>query len=208
VPPVSTETPCPAPRSCSATTCAPADGAALALAERVGLRDAQRDRLAGDDVHERPALLAGEDGRVELLRVLARLRIMPPRAPPSVLWIVVVTTSACGTGDGCTPAATSPAKWAMSTMSSAPTASAISRKRAKSRNRGYADQPAMMSFGRRSSARRATSSMSTSESSSRTWYGTMSYRRPERLIFMPCVRWPPCGSARPMIVSPGCSSAW
>ena len=63
-------------------------------------------------------------------------RIIPPRAPPSVLWIVVVTTSAWGTGLGCSPAATSPAKCAMSTMSSAPTESAISRKRGKSSWRG------------------------------------------------------------------------
>ena len=27
-------------------------------------------------------------------------RIRPPRGPRSVLWVVVVTTSACGTGDG------------------------------------------------------------------------------------------------------------
>src|SRR4051794_40067066 len=43
------------------------DRALLALAEGVGLGDAQRDRLAGDDVLERAALLAGEDGRVDLL---------------------------------------------------------------------------------------------------------------------------------------------
>ena len=47
----------------------------------------------------------------------ARLvRITPPRGPPSVLCVVVVTTSACGTGLGCSPAATRPAKCAMSTM--------------------------------------------------------------------------------------------
>ena len=63
-------------------------------------------------------------------------RIMPLRGPPSVLWIVVVTTSACGTGFGCSPAATRPAKWAMSTISRAPTASAICRKAAKSSCRG------------------------------------------------------------------------
>ena len=33
----------------------------------------------------------------------SRQRIMPLRGPPSVLWIVVVTTSAYGTGLGCTP---------------------------------------------------------------------------------------------------------
>ena len=66
----------------------------------------------------------------------SRQRIMPLRGPQSVLWIVVVTTSACGTGFGCSPAATSPAKCAMSTISLAPTESAISRKAAKSSWRG------------------------------------------------------------------------
>ena len=46
---------------------------------------------------------------------------MPPRGPRSVLWVVVVTKSACGTGLGCTPPATRPAMWAMSTISGAPT---------------------------------------------------------------------------------------
>ncbi len=60
-------------------------------------------------------------------------RMIPARGPPRVLWVVVVTTSApCSTGLAWMPAATSPAKWAMSTISSAPTSSAISRKRAKS----------------------------------------------------------------------------
>ena len=36
------------------------------------------------------------------------------------MWVVVVTKSAYGIGFGCSPAATSPAKWAMSTNSSAP----------------------------------------------------------------------------------------
>ena len=66
----------------------------------------------------------------------SRQRIMPLRGPQRVLWIVVVVTSAYGTGLGCSPAATSPAKWAMSTISLAPTASAISRNAAKSRWRG------------------------------------------------------------------------
>src|SRR5690606_42036804 len=62
--------------------------------------------------------------------------------PPNVLCVVVVTTSAYGTGFGCSPAATRPAKWAMSTMSLAPTESAMRRNSAKSSCRGYADQPA------------------------------------------------------------------
>src|SRR4029453_18394615 len=60
-----------------------------------------------------------------------------------------------------------------------------------------------MSFGRASWAMRSTASMSISDVSCETSYGAMSYSRPDTLIFMPCVRWPPWGSARPMIVSPG-----
>ena len=61
---------------------------------------------------------------------------MPPRGPRSVLCVVVVTMSASGTGEGCTPAATRPAMCAMSTISAAPTLSAISRNFAKSSMRG------------------------------------------------------------------------
>ena len=63
--------------------------------------------------------------------------MMPARGPVSVLCVVLVTTSQYGTGLGCTPAAMSPAMWAMSAMSSAPHSSAISRKAAKSMVRGY-----------------------------------------------------------------------
>ena len=92
-------------------------GALLALLEDVGLGDLERDRLAGDDVLERAALLAREHGGVDLLGELLAARIKPARGPPSVLCIVDVTTSAYGTGLGCRPAATRPAKWAMSTIS-------------------------------------------------------------------------------------------
>ena len=61
---------------------------------------------------------------------------MPPRGPRSVLWVVVVTNSACGTGLGCSPAATSPAMCAMSAMTTAPHASAARRTAAKSMMRG------------------------------------------------------------------------
>ncbi len=63
-------------------------------------------------------------------------RIMPPRGPARVLWVVEVVTWANGTGLGCSPAATRPAKWAMSTMSSASTSSAMARNAAKSSWRG------------------------------------------------------------------------
>jgi glycine hydroxymethyltransferase len=81
----------------------------------------------------------------------------------------VVTTWACGTGEGCRPAATRPAKCAMSTRRYAPTSSAIRRKAAKSSCLGYADQPAMIILGRCSLASRSTSSMSTRWSASETW---------------------------------------
>ena len=60
----------------------------------------------------------------------------PPRGPRSVLWVVEVTTSACGTGLGWSPAATSPAMCAMSTISFAPASRAISAKTSKSMMRG------------------------------------------------------------------------
>ena len=37
------------------------------------------------------------------------VRMRPPRGPRSVLWVVVVTTCACGNGEGWAPPATSPA---------------------------------------------------------------------------------------------------
>src|SRR5206468_556941 len=64
-------------------------------------------------------------------------RIIPPRGPRSVLCVVVVTICACGTGDGYTPPATSPAKCAMSTTNTAPTSSATARIAAKSTTRAY-----------------------------------------------------------------------
>lgn len=104
-----------------------------------------------------------------LAKSVPRARMMPPRGPPSVLWVVEVTTSAYGTGLACSPAATRPAKWAMSTHRYAPTSSAIRRNSAKSSSRGYADQPAMITFGRCSLASRSTSAMSTRPDASSTW---------------------------------------
>ncbi len=64
---------------------------------------------------------------------VSRETMKPERGPPIVLCTVDETTSAYGTGDGCSPAATRPAKCAMSTQSFAPTSSAIARNAAKSR---------------------------------------------------------------------------
>ena len=58
-------------------------------------RLAEADGLGGDDVLQRAALGAGEDGGIDPFgqhRVLVRIR--PPRGPRRVLWVVVVTTSA------------------------------------------------------------------------------------------------------------------
>ncbi len=96
-------------------------------------------------------------------------RMMPPRGPPRVLWVVEVTTSACSTGLGCSPAATRPAKCAMSTHRYASTSSAIRRNSAKSSLRGYADQPAMITLGLCSLASFSTSAMSTRPVAGSTW---------------------------------------
>ena len=40
-----------------------------------------------------------------------------------------------------------------------------------------------------------------------TPYCTLRKNAPVIDTFQPCVRWPPCGSAMPMTVSPGFSSA-
>ena len=57
------------------------------------------------------------------------IRIIPPRGPRSVLWVVVVTIWAYFTGLSSKPAAIRPAGWAMSTINKAPTSSAILRMR-------------------------------------------------------------------------------
>ena len=84
--------------------------------------------------------------------------MIPPRGPRRVLWVVEVTTCACGTGFGYTPAAISPATWAMSTNRYAPILSAMARKRAQSTTCEYAENPATTIFGLCSSASRSTSS--------------------------------------------------
>ncbi len=92
------------------------------------------------------------------LACFALLTKNPPRGPRSVLCVVDVTTSACGTGLGCTPPATSPAMCAMSTMSTASTSRAMPPNASKSMIRGYALAPATISFGRSRFAISRTSS--------------------------------------------------
>jgi hypothetical protein len=66
----------------------------------------------------------------------SRQTMMAPRGPRRVLCVVVVTTSAWGTGFGYAPPAERPMKWDASTHRSAPTSSAIRRNAAKSMVRG------------------------------------------------------------------------
>ena len=83
------------PSSASASTCAFFDYLFLIGLEFRLQRLAEAYGLGGDDVHERTALRAGEDGLVDCLcELFARTRIMPPRGPRRVLWVVVVTMSA------------------------------------------------------------------------------------------------------------------
>ena len=93
--------------------------------------------LRGDDVDKRAALDARENAAVEvcckLFAAKDQARLAGPRR---VLCVVVVTNSQCGIGDGCSPTATSPAIWAISAMTFAPTLRAISPMRAKSIVRG------------------------------------------------------------------------
>ena len=70
------------------------EGAFLAFLEIGRRRDLERHGLGRDDVLQRAALLAGEDGGVDLAAFSSLLRIMPPRGPRRVLCVVVVTTSA------------------------------------------------------------------------------------------------------------------
>ena len=69
-----------------------------------------------------PPWMPGKTARSTAVASSGEAKMSPPRGPRSVLWVVVVTRSAWGNGDGWTPAATSPAMWAMSTRRRAPDA--------------------------------------------------------------------------------------
>ena len=99
----------------------------LCIVLELGLqRLTESDGLRRDDVHEWTAPQSGEDRRIDLLRdgfVVGQHHAATRAA--RVLCVVVVTTCAWPNGVGCSPAATSPAKWAMSTRRSASTSSQI-----------------------------------------------------------------------------------
>ena len=69
-----------------------------------------------------PPCTPGKSARSRSFAYCSRHRIRPARGPRSVLCVVEVTKSACGTGLGWTPPATRPAMCAMSTTIGAPTA--------------------------------------------------------------------------------------
>ena len=97
---------------------------------------------------------------------------------------------------------------AMSTISKAPTSSAIARKRAKSmlaRIGGAAGNDQLAAGARAPGARPRRSRCGWS--SRRTPYCTALNHLPDTLACAPCVRWPPAASSMPRTVSPGCSSA-
>ena len=83
-----------------------------------------------------PPCMPGKTARSTACAYCSRQRMKPARGPASVLCVVEVTKSQCSTGLGCRPAATSPAKCAMSQSSSAPTSSAIARNLSVSTVRG------------------------------------------------------------------------
>ena len=96
---------------------------------------------------------------------------------------------------------------AMSATSSAPDSAAMSAKAGKSMVRGIAVPPQKMILGRSLRARSRTSSRSTRPVSCRTPYWTARNHLPVAETDQPWVRWPPMGSAMPMIVSPGWAKA-
>src|SRR5205814_10654169 len=126
--------------------------------ERLGHRDLEARRLRGDRVLERPALHAGHDGLVDLLRVLllaedearawAGERLVRRRGDE----VAVRDGIRQQTGRH------EPGEVRHVAEQQRATSSAISRKRSASTTRGYAEPPQTMIFGRCSFASRRTSS--------------------------------------------------
>ena len=128
------------------------DGSPLVAPEFLTECFLERDGLAGDDVHERSALDTGEDRLVDRRRE----RSLDYRKAFSVDGVGQLEAAEdqpsartaqrlvgrrrddvrVGKGLKWTPAATSPATWAMSTNRSAPTSWAIAAIRSKSQIRG------------------------------------------------------------------------
>ena len=97
-------------------------------------RFGETDRFGGDDVHQGPPCIQGKTA-LSILGGRFPAEDDPPRGPRSVLWVVKVTTSAWGTGLRVGPAGDQAGDVGGVDHNSAPTSSAISRKRAKSMKR-------------------------------------------------------------------------
>ena len=63
-----------------------------------------------------PPWTPGKTVRSRSFAEASRQRMSPPRGPRNVLWVVLVTNGAWGTGEPWRPAITRPAMWAMSAM--------------------------------------------------------------------------------------------
>lgn len=90
-------------------------GPDLPVGELLGGGDLERGGLGGDHVHERAALLAGEDRGVELLGELLLGQDQAGAGAAERLVHGGGHDVGVGHRRGCRPAATRPAKWAMST---------------------------------------------------------------------------------------------
>ena len=97
--------------------------------------------------------------------------IIAPRGHLSVLCVVVVTISQYGIGFSRAPPAMSHAIWAISAIRIDPLSSAIFLNRFQSREREYAENHAIISFGLCSLASCSTISMSMSSVTLSTPYG-------------------------------------
>ena len=93
------------------------------------------------------AMTPGNTARSRSRARSVRPKTIAPFWPRSVFWIVVITVSACGNGDGWCPETTSPAKCEMSACSIAPTSRAMAANLAKSNWNGHDEPPAMIMRG-------------------------------------------------------------
>ena len=186
----------------------PGDRPLLALAELLGRGDPQGDGLGGDHVLERAALLAGEDRRVDLLGVLLAADDHPRAGTADRL--VGRRRDDVGVGHGVRVDAGGDEAGEVGHVDHEEGADVVG-------DRPEALEVLDPRVGRPAGEEELRPALEGDPLDlvhvdqvglGGDLVGAMSYSRPETLPFMPWVRWPPWGSARPMIVSPGRSSAW